>query len=159
MDCRKAKKRLQAYPGRELPDKEADSIDEHIRSCSGCAQAADESETAWKILGELQMPEIIPDLVPGTLARLRRQEEESLLVKLQWLLAPAKSYAFAAAVFLLGLSIGVPFGKTISNTYLKTGHQDDPLYLEIFQDIPANSVGDAYMKLADESNGGINAHE
>jgi anti-sigma factor RsiW len=70
MDCNKVKKRLKAYLDRELPDKETQALQVHIQNCKQCAQEAEVLSRAWDMLLEFPEPETVPDLIPGTLARI-----------------------------------------------------------------------------------------
>jgi len=147
MDCNKAKKRLKAYLDRALPDKEAQALQAHIQNCPHCAQETAVLSRAWDILLELPEPEIIPDLLPETLARIRSLQKESLWEKLSRWLTLIPGPAAAATALALGLYFGTSIGTSISQIYSTPQEQEDPLYLEIFNDVPPQSIGDAYLSI------------
>jgi hypothetical protein len=80
------------------------------------------------------------------MARILADEESTLSQKiLRWLFPVPTSAATAALV--IGLFIGIGLGRVISTAYLDRLEPDSALYLEVFQDAPPQSIGDAYMKI------------
>ena len=88
----------------------------------------------------------VPDLVPATMARILEEQENTGAQKLlRWLFPVPLSAATAALV--IGLVIGIGLGRVIVTTYLDREETDSSLYLEVFQDTPPQSLGDAYIKV------------
>jgi anti-sigma factor RsiW len=147
MKCNDAQQRIKAYLDGELSAREAEAISAHIKSCASCSKEAALLSRAWEILLELTGPETVPDLVPATLSRIMAEPDASFLRRLYRWLLPAPAPAFAAIALILGLFIGVRLGTLISTGYTEPGATEDPLYLEIFQELPPESIGDAYIQV------------
>ena len=147
MKCNDVQQRIKAYLDNELTGRDAEAISSHIKSCSACSQEAALLSRTWDILLELPGPETVPDLVPATLARIPEETDASFLQRLSRLFLPVPAPAFAAIALVLGLFIGTRLGTSLSIRYLEPGTREDPLYLEIFQELPPESIGDAYLQV------------
>jgi len=147
MKCNDVQQRIKAYLDNELTGRDAEAISSHIKSCSSCSQAAALLSRTWDILLELPGPETVPDLVPATLSRIPEEAAASFLQSLSRLFLPVPAPAFAAIAIVLGLFIGARLGTSISTRYSEPGATEDPLYLEIFQELPPESIGDAYIQV------------
>ena len=153
MDCRRVQQKMQAYLDGELKEKEAQTVQVHIQNCLSCPQEMAVQSKAWNLLLELPEPENIPDLIPGTLAGIRAQQKESVWEKIARWLAPVTGPAVAATALALGLYIGTSIGTSISKSYIIPPASEDPLHLEVFNDVPPQSIGDAYLTITEEKEG------
>jgi hypothetical protein len=61
--------------------------------------------------------------------------------------------AVAATALTLGLYIGTSIGTSISQNYITPKESEDPLYLEVFNDVPPQSIGDAYLSINEGKEG------
>jgi anti-sigma factor RsiW len=147
MKCTDVQQRIKAYLDNELNGRDAEAISVHIKRCSSCSKEAALLSRAWDILRELPGPETVPDLVPATLSRIKEEADASFWQKLSRLLLPVPVPAFAAFALVLGLFIGARLGTSLSIRYAEPGASEDPLYLELFQELPPESIGDAYMQV------------
>jgi anti-sigma factor RsiW len=153
MDCSKVKVRMKAYLDRELPDTEAQALQVHIQNCPLCATEAERISKVWNMLGALPEQQTVPDLIPGTLARIRAQQKEPVWDKITRWLSPVTGPAIAATALAVGIYIGTGIGFSLSQSYITPATSEDPLYLEVFNDVPPQSIGDAYLSI-DESKEG-----
>ena len=147
MKCNDVQQRIKAYLDEELTGRDAEAISSHIKSCSSCSKEAALLSRTWEMLLELPGPEIVPDLVPATLFRIQKEAAASFLQRFSRWLLPIPAPAFAAIALVLGLFIGARLGTLISTVNAEPGATEDPLYLEIFQELPPDSIGDAYIQV------------
>ncbi len=153
MACVKVKEKIKAFLDKELKEKEAYLVQGHIQNCTKCAREAEILSKSWDLLLELPEPEKVPDLIPGTLARIRLQQREPVWEKISRWFAPVTSPALAATALALGLYIGTSIGSLISKNYITLKEPEDPLYLEVFNDVPPQSIGDAYLSINEGKEG------
>jgi anti-sigma factor RsiW len=147
MKCNDVQQRLKAYLDNELTGRDVEAISSHIKSCPSCSKEAALLSRTWEMLLELPGTETVPDLVPATLSRIQEESDATLLQRFSRLLLPAPTPAFAAIALILGLFIGARLGTLISTGNAEPGTSEDPLYLEIFQELPPESIGDAYIQV------------
>jgi anti-sigma factor RsiW len=146
MSCTAIRKKIKACLDGELPAAEEAAVRRHLAKCPDCSQDSAELAKAWDLL--LELPEVreMTDLIPATMARILAEEENTLLRKILGWLFPVPSAA-ATAALVIGLFIGIGLGRVITVTYLDRSGPDTALYLEVFQDTPPESIGDAYIKV------------
>jgi anti-sigma factor RsiW len=146
MSCTAMRKKIKAYLDGELPAAEAAAVKSHLVQCPACSREAEELAKTWELLLALPDVQEAPDLIPATMARILAEGENTRSRKLlRWLFPVPLSAATAALV--IGLVIGIGLGRIIASTYLDRGETDTALYLEVFQDTPPQSIGDAYIKV------------
>jgi len=148
MNCNDVQQQIKAYLDEELTGRrDAEAISSHIKSCPSCSKEATLLSRTWEMLLELPGPETVPDLVPATLSRIGEEADASFLQRFSRWLLPIPAPAFAAIALVLGLFIGARLGALISAGYVEAGATEDPLYLEIFQEFPPESISDAYIQV------------
>jgi anti-sigma factor RsiW len=147
MKCNDVQQQIKAYLDEELTGRDAEAISSHIKSCPSCSKEAALLSRTWDILLELPGPETVPDLVPATLYRIGEESDASFVQRFSRWLLPVPAPAFAAIALVLGLFIGARLGTLMSKEYAELSEAEDPLYLEIFQELPPQSIGDAYIKV------------
>ena len=146
MSCNAMRKKIKAYLDGELQSAEAAAVKSHLVQCPACSCEAAELAKTWELLLALPDVQEAPDLIPATMARILAEGENTRSRKLlRWLFPVPLSAATAALV--IGLVIGIGLGRIIASTYLDRGETDTALYLEVFQDTPPQSIGDAYIKV------------
>lgn len=146
MKCINTRKKIKAFMDGELPDAEAAAVRLHLADCPACSREASELAKTWELLLAVPAAQNVPDLVPATMARILEEQENTVAQKLlRWLFPVPLSAATAALV--IGLVIGIGLGRVIATTYLDREETDSSLYLEVFQDTPPQSLGDAYIKV------------
>jgi anti-sigma factor RsiW len=146
MSCTTNRKKIKAFLDSELPGPEAAAIKSHLCQCPACSHEAEELAKAWELLLALPDEQDVPDLVPAVMARLLEEQQNTGARKLlRWLFPVPLSAATAALV--IGLVIGIGLGRVITTTYFDREETDSSLNLEVFQDTPPQSIGDAYIKV------------
>ena len=147
MKCNDVKQRIKAFLDNELTGQDTEAVSSHIKSCPSCSKEAALLSKTWEILLDLPGTETVPDLVPATLSRIQEESAASFLQRLTNLLLPVPAPAFAAIALFLGLFMGARLGELISARYENIASAEDPLYLELFQELPPESIGDAYIQV------------
>lgn len=146
MSCTAMQKKIKAYLDGELPAGVAEVLKSHLAECPACSQEAAALSKTWELLLEIPEVQEVPDLIPATLVRILEEQENTRSRKfLRWLFPVPLSAATAALV--IGLVIGIGIGRIIASNYLDRKETDTALYLEVFQDTPPQSIGDAYIKV------------
>ena len=146
MSCTAMQKKIKAYLDGELPAGEAAVLKSHLAECPACSREAAALSKTWELLLEIPEVQEVPDLIPATMVRILEEQENTRSRKfLRWLFPVPLSAATAALV--IGLVIGIGIGRIIASNYLDRKETDTALYLEVFQDTPPQSIGDAYIKV------------
>ncbi|MFC1730735.1 zf-HC2 domain-containing protein [candidate division KSB1 bacterium] len=145
MTCKDIKNMLTAYCERTLSEKEHARIESHLAGCSSCRRLAEGFSLLWK---EAVTPERT-GTSPYFMMRLEeRLRENGRSVRIRkntpgFVLRRVKPLAYAAL-----LLFGVFYGYTLGTRYVETAALKEaariPVYLRTFEDIPENSIADAY---------------
>ena len=116
MRCAAVNKRLNAYLDGELSPATADSVREHLRTCSRCAEAREELKRVNGLLAAFEAAEARP----GLAQRIRAVAEARPAAVIRLDLARAERFglvlerAAAAAALLAGVMLGVIMGNAAS---------------------------------------------
>jgi len=147
MKCAEIHKRLKSYLDGQLPGYEAEKIRQHINDCQSCSREAALLSRTWELLLELPDAPAAPDLVPATLSHLQAESQESLFDKIFRRFIALPVPAVATAALILGLFIGAQLGTVISGMNVDIKDAEDPLHLDIFHELPSQTIGNAYIAL------------
>ncbi|MGH9956359.1 MAG: zf-HC2 domain-containing protein, partial [Pyrinomonadaceae bacterium] len=103
MNCKQAEELLPLYAGRDLSEKHARSVIEHMQTCAACARVVDQYGEASRLTQQFTPPVINDDVYAGIrLRELREIANEPTApgvpqVLVSWV-RPRKSWAVATAV-------------------------------------------------------------
>lgn len=147
MKCAEIHKRLKLYLDGQLPGPEAEKIRQHINGCQPCSREAALLSRTWELLLELPDAPAAPDLVPATLSRLQAESQESLFDRIFRRLIAIPVPAAATVALIVGLFIGAQLGTVISDIDVDIKDAEDPLYLDIFHELPSQTIGNAYIAI------------
>jgi len=105
MNCKKVKKILSSYIDREVDEKTAINIKEHLLECSGCKKQYEILLRTKKLLNSLPEVDLPPDFIEKVYQesdkRLQSISTNSLSFILNWfLLRKKKAFAFCLIVIL-----------------------------------------------------------
>jgi anti-sigma factor RsiW len=166
MRCEKVRLTIDAYVSGDLAPRDLAAIEEHVRTCDGCRR---EAEVARRLvaLGQALPAPPVPDGFAQRVQTLARQRiaRPTFTVPIWnlaawWRLVPAPMHAAAAAVLVVGLSVGLVMGWTTLPTNqvppAQTTAQADPLdayNLDYLGDAPSGSLADSYLALVSGRNG------
>jgi anti-sigma factor RsiW len=154
MTCRVVRQQLSAYLDGELPEAHAAHLRAHLARCTNCATHRDELTAVVGLLDVIS--EISPGdgFATGVLARVREREAESALARLgRAIWRPLPGWAVAAA-FVAAITVGsglawlaVP-GPEPALRVADRSAISRQFGLEAFEDLPEDSVGGAYVRVA-----------
>ncbi len=149
MLCWRARRSLSGYIDGELSPARKTSLEQHLRTCAGCAAAEKRLRSAWADLPSLPEPADTVNLWPGVLRGLvdgpvRKMPER----RASRLLAPAT----VAASVVLGLAVGTVFALQFSwaasaRPMVARATADDS-FVEAFGDPPLESAAGPRLRPA-----------
>ncbi len=145
MKCHEIRKRLMLYLDGQLDQHETEAIRTHMAECGECAKEAALLSRVWDLLRDLPQPETVPNLIPVTLERLRTEAQESFWHKIFHLRIPVP--AAATVALMLGIFVGAQLGTVVVGLSEVVNEAEDPLYLEVFHELPSQTIGQAYIEL------------
>jgi anti-sigma factor RsiW len=160
MRCRKARLTIDAYVSGELGPRDRVAIEEHLKACDGCRQAATVSRRLVALGQALPMPPV-PEGFAQRLQVLARQRIARPMLAVPswslaawWRMASAPVRAAAAAVLVVGLASGVLMGwstwQTPAAPPTQAVSQADPLAsynVDYLTDAPDGSLAQTYLTL------------
>ena len=153
MNCRNAKKKIRAFLDGELPCSEQEILKKHLNTCPECSQEADSLSKIWELLLELPEEKDVPDLVPGVLDRISRQEQKGFFPGriMEWAAVFKPSFAAATvAAMMIGFVMGAGIVESLSTDYRDAEMTEDSFYLDFLSDLPESSISKAYISLINE---------
>jgi anti-sigma factor RsiW len=132
----------------ELPAAQAAAARRHLADCPDCARKLAVLEQAWKAAREAGRVEPPPFLHARIAARIREYERNRhFLSDLMELVGRVAQRAVLVVLVAGAVGLGIYLGGTPA-TPLGTPAQGGPSYLDIFDDLPPQSVGGVYATLA-----------
>jgi predicted anti-sigma-YlaC factor YlaD len=157
MNCKTAQKKIKAYLDNELVHDEREAVKEHLKKCPKCAQEADWVSQTWALLLKLPQEGDIPDLIPSVLDRISQQEQKPFLRRIiEWATNLKPSFATATVfAMIIGFILGAGIANSLSTDYQNREPAGDPLYLDLFSDLPDSSITSAYVSFIYEEGEGL----
>ena len=155
MECKKVKEKLSAFMDNELKDNDRLKIDQHLAVCSFCMQEAKLLAQTWSALEVWEKMEVPDDFETRFWQRIREREQKELPIKgLIRSIVRIPVPAAAVIILVVGLILGNYLGNILypketkpSNDKVVALGKNDVLYLDTFDDLPPESVGNVYISL------------
>lgn len=166
MSCRWFRKRLVAYVDEELPQRQREMLARHLEACSACRREAERLRALAPVLQDIVLPDFPEELTARILATAERQlarrgNRWSQRLRVEPILPPWGMRTAAAAVLLLGITIGSVLGE---NTWPKwipapappaRGADVAAVYaLDAFDAAPSGSLEAGFLGAARTNGGG-----
>jgi anti-sigma factor RsiW len=168
MRCKTAQRRVEAYLGGELTEKERARTEQHLASCAECTRAL---EHAWQLRGTLR-EKMTPPLPESFHARLmararehagERRWSDRILRPFGWIPAmPVGLRAAAVAGVVVALGLGMLIGRDMWRVQeLREAQpaqlaEDDPVRIyrvDYLTEAPGDSLAGAYVSLVSATGG------
>ncbi len=131
----------------ELPAAQATEVRRHLADCPDCARKLVALEEAWQAAREAGRVEPPPFQHARIAARIREYEcNRHLLSDLTESLGRMAQRVGLVLLVVGAVGAGIYLGGSPSNGSAKSA-QGGPSYLDIFDDLPPQSVGGAYATL------------
>jgi len=132
----------------ELPAAQAAAARRHLADCPDCARKLAALEQAWKAAREAGRVEPPPFLHARIAARIREYERNRhFLSDLTESLGRVAQRVVLVLLVAGAVGVGIYLGGSPANPAGKSA-QGGPSYLDIFNDLPPQSVGGVYATLA-----------
>jgi len=160
MRCRKARLTIDAYVSGKIGPRDRVAIEEHLKACDGCRQAATVARRLVALGQALPMPPVPEGFAKRVMALARRRiarpapAAPSWSLAAWWRMASAPIRAAAAAVLVIGLGTGALISW---NTWqapaappTQAASQTDPLAsynVDYLTDAPDGSLAQTYLAL------------
>ena len=160
MRCEKVRLAIDAYVSGELSPRDCSSIDEHLKACDGCRQAATVARQLLAFGQALPMPPVPDGFARRVHALARRRITRPAAAASPW--SPAAwwrmvstpMHAVATAVLAIGLATGALMGwntwQASAVSPAQTVSQADPLAsynVDYLTDAPDGSLAGSYLAL------------
>ena len=106
MNCKQTEELLPLYAGRELEEKRATSVTEHLQTCAACARVADEYRESVQLTEQFAPPVFSEAVYAGIRQRVLREIETEALAP-AWsqtiasLFRPGVSWAIASVLLII----------------------------------------------------------
>ena len=166
MECKKVKEKLSASIDNELKDNDRQKIEQHLANCPLCRQEARFLSLAWNALEVWEKIEIPDNFEVRFWQRVREREPKKLPIKrLIRRIVEISVPAAAVIILVMGLILGnylgnylgnilYPIETKLSNNKVISLEKKDILYLDNFDDLPPESVGNVYISLVSQKKEG-----
>ena len=161
MKCDKVRKKLLIFLDGELPEKQKVEIQNHLNGCPGCLKQVEVLLKIWDVAEGLERIEPSPYL--WNKLSLRVVEYESSQNLFSAFFRTISRYTVPATVvviFLIGILAGIYLGSSTNFQKIKTSNISSVAtarekfvrssYLDIFDDMPAESIGGIYIALVSD---------
>jgi anti-sigma factor RsiW len=163
MRCDDVLEQLTAFSTGELPVEVRQAMQAHLAECAACRTALAEVDGLSGVVCAAQTPPIPSGFASRvmTAARQRRRAQPVAAWNLMrwWRLTSAPMHAVAAAVLIIGLSVGLVLGWTSATSPAQAAGavQPDPVdayQLDYLGEAPSGSLADSYLKLVSATDEG-----
>lgn len=162
MRCETVQDNLIAFARGDSPPDERRALEAHLRGCPTCRLALGEVDPIAATLVRGQTPPVPGGFAARVMAAARRGQATEAFIGWNplrwWRLTSTPLRAAAAAVLVVGLTVGLVMGWTSmpSPAQAPVAAQADPLevyHLDYLGDAPAESLTDSYLALVSGHNG------
>lgn len=128
MNCKQAEELLPLYAGRDLEEKRATLVNEHVQTCAACARVADEYRNSLQ-LTEQFAPPVFSDAVYAGIRERVLGEIETKTMAPAWsqtitsFLQPRLTWAFASALVIVVSMFAIYFITNTANDEQQLAHE------------------------------------
>lgn len=161
MRCEDAQGQLNAFTAGELPAEAHEVVRAHLAECSACRATLAKIDPLAGAIAGAQEPPVPEALASRIMAAAREREEARPLAAWNlarwWRATSFPMHAAAAAVLIIGLSIGIAMGWTSRREQPRTTMEPDPVdayQIDYLGEAPAGSLADSYLTLVSATDEG-----
>lgn len=162
MRCEDVLKQLTAFSSGELSANVRQAVQAHLAECAACRAALAEVD-ALAVLASGRTPPVPRGFAARVMMAARQRQETKPVAAWNlmrwWRLTSTPMHAAAAAVLIIGLSVGLVLGWTsaTSPAQAEAAVQPDPVdayQLDYLGEAPSGSLADSYLTLVAATNEG-----
>jgi anti-sigma factor RsiW len=163
MCCENVLKQLTAFSSGELPADVRQAVQAHLAECAACQAALAEVDALVGVLASGRTPPVPRGFAARVIVTARQRQEAKSVAAWNlmrwWRLTSAPMHAAAAAVLIIGLSVGLVLGwaSATSPEQAAAAVQPDPVdayQLDYLGEAPSGSLADSYLTLVAATNEG-----
>ena len=163
MRCEDVLKQLTAFSSGELPADVRQAVQAHLAECAACRAALAEVDALAGVLASGRTPPVPRGFAARVMMAARQRQETKPVAAWNlmrwWRLTSTPMHAAAAAVLIIGLSVGLVLGWTsaTSPAQAEAAVQPDPVdayQLDYLGEAPSGSLADSYLTLVAATNEG-----
>ncbi|MFW6028207.1 MAG: anti-sigma factor family protein [bacterium] len=163
MHCENVQKQLNRFAAGDLPVADREAVQAHLGECAACRAKLAEIDALAGVVTSTPTPPIPPGFASRVMAAARKRQEAQPIsvwnLLRWWRLASAPMHAAAAAVLIIGLTVGVVLGWTSapSAARAETGAEVDPVdvyQIDYLGEAPSGSLADSYLTLVSATDEG-----
>lgn len=157
--CKSTRQQLSAYLDGELPAVVAADVRAHLARCEACAAHYDDLLGVDHLLDEVGAGEVDDGFTQAVLERLKARRSEPTRVRLaRGLSRPFPRWAVAAVLIVavgLGSGLALVTDPGFDAAPMTDGSQvmSRQFGLDVFSDLPGDTIGGAYVKIAGQGDG------
>ena len=163
MHCENVQEQLYRFVAGDLPVADRQAVQAHLAECAACRAQLTELDAVAGVVASTPTPPIPSGFASRVMAAARKRQEAQPVAVWNllrwWRLTSAPMHAAAAAVLIVGLSVGVVLGWTSapSAARAETAAQVDPVdvyQIDYLGEAPSGSLADSYLTLVSATNEG-----
>ena len=163
MHCENVQQQLNRFAAGDLPVADRQTVQAHLAECAACRAKLAEFDAVAGVVASTPTPPIPSGFTSRVMAAARQRQEAQPVAAWNllrwWRLTSAPMHAAAAAILIVGLSVGVVLGWTFapSAARAETAAQVDPVdvyQIDYLGEAPSGSLADSYLTLVSATNEG-----
>ena len=163
MHCENVQEQLNRFVAGDLPVADRQAVQAHLAECAACRAKLAELDTLAGVVAGMPTPPLPSKFASRVMAAARKRQEAQPVAAWHllhwWRLASAPMHAAAAAVLIVGLTVGVVLGWTSapSAARAETAAQVDPVdvyQIDYLGEAPSGSLADSYLTLVSATDEG-----
>ena len=156
MHCENVQEHLNRFTAGDLPMADRRAVQAHLAECAACRAKLAEFDALAGVVASMPTPPIPSGFASRVMAAARKRQAGQPVAAWNllrwWRLTSAPMHAAAAAVLIVGLTVGVALGWTSapSAARAETVAQTDPVavyQIDYLGEAPSGSLADSYLTL------------
>ena len=162
MHCENVQQQLNRFTAGDLPVADQRAVQAHLDECAACRAKLAEFDVLAGVVASTPTPPIPSGFASRVMAAARQRQEAQPVAAWNllrwWRLTSGPMHAAAAAVLIVGLTVGVVLGWTSAPPAAReTAGEVDPVdvyQIDYLGEAPSGSLADSYLTLVSATNEG-----
>jgi anti-sigma factor RsiW len=163
MHCENVQRQLNHFAAGDLPVADRHAVQAHLAECAACRAKLAELDALAGVVASTPTPSIPSGFAFRVMAAARQRQQAQPIAAWNllrwWRLTSAPMHAAAAAVLIIGLTIGLVMGWTSGPPAARaeTAAEVDPVdvyQIDYLGEAPSGSLADSYLTLVSATNEG-----
>ena len=163
MHCENVQEQLYRFVAGDLPVADRQAVQAHLAECAACRAKLAELDAVAGVVASTPTPPIPSGFASRVMAAARKRQEAQPVAVWNllrwWRLTSAPMHAVAAAVLIVGLTVGVVLGWTSAPLAARADAAAEVDPVDAFQidylgEAPSGSLADSYLTLVSATDEG-----